>query len=98
MAKSPSNRSWSREQTKVGNTAGPARPAARLGADPTFKARLPDDIAVKLLYVNFKDQMEFPRHTSGSFPMALVTSLQSFYHRGAANSRSAWTSLPGLRT
>lgn len=34
----------------------------------TFKGNLPDDIAVTLLYVNFKDQMEFPEARVRFFP------------------------------
>ena len=33
-----------------------------------FRAKLPDEIAVKLLYVNFKDQMEYPEARVRIFP------------------------------
>jgi prepilin-type N-terminal cleavage/methylation domain-containing protein len=47
----------------------PAGGAANATAAPTnFKANLPDDIAVKLLAVNFQDQMEFPEAHVRFFP------------------------------
>jgi prepilin-type N-terminal cleavage/methylation domain-containing protein len=42
-------------------------PAAATGPS-TFKSSLPDDIAVKLLYVNFQDQMEFSEAHVRFFP------------------------------
>jgi prepilin-type N-terminal cleavage/methylation domain-containing protein len=45
-------------------TEGAPAPAAA----SNFKTNLPDDIAVKLLYVNFQDQMEFPEAHVRFFP------------------------------
>jgi prepilin-type N-terminal cleavage/methylation domain-containing protein len=46
------------------DAAAPPKPAP----GGTFKANLPDDIAIKLLYVNFQDQMEFPEARVRFFP------------------------------
>jgi len=45
-----------------GESSSPAAAAA------PFKSNLPDDIAVKLLYVNFQDQMEYPEAHVRFFP------------------------------
>ena len=71
---------------------GAARPAP-----PASKAVLPDDIAVKLLYVNFEDQMEFPEARVQFFPNGTCDEFTD--HPVVArtlNSRSAWTSSPRL--
>lgn len=54
------------EAVEVGTVS--AAPSAAAAAVSTFKANLPDDIAVKLLYVNFKDQMENPEAHIRFFP------------------------------
>lgn len=46
-----------------GDERDPARPAPK-----NFTARLDDDIAVKFLYVNFKDQMQMPEARIRFFP------------------------------
>jgi len=48
--------------------ATPVEGAPAPAAIANFKAHLPDDIAVKLLYVNFQDQMEFPEARVRFFP------------------------------
>ena len=55
-------------------------PPAAASAMANFRSNLPEEIAIKLLYVNFKDQMElpeahvrfFPNGTSDEFTMILL--------------------------
>jgi prepilin-type N-terminal cleavage/methylation domain-containing protein len=49
-------------------SAPPTETAPAAGGASTFKSNLPDDIAIKLLYVNFQDQMEFPEAHVRFFP------------------------------
>jgi prepilin-type N-terminal cleavage/methylation domain-containing protein len=44
------------------------RSSSSAASAAAFKANLPEDIAVKLLYVNFKDQMEYPEAHVRFFP------------------------------
>ncbi|MFO1496983.1 MAG: prepilin-type N-terminal cleavage/methylation domain-containing protein [Verrucomicrobiota bacterium] len=60
---------------------------------PAFKADLADDIAVKLLFVNFKDQMEhFPRRTCASFRTERATSSPLSFRPPRPTSKLASTS------
>jgi type II secretion system protein H len=52
----------------AGGPALAAEPAPAPSAPSNFKTNLPDDIAVKFLYVNFQDQMEFPEAHVRFFP------------------------------
>ena len=51
---------------ETGAPAGEGTSAA--GAASTFRANLPDDIAIKLLHVNFNDQMEYSEARVRFFP------------------------------
>ena len=47
---------------------GSGKPSADATASGNFKARLDDDVAVKLLYLNFQDQMEKPETRVRFYP------------------------------
>jgi prepilin-type N-terminal cleavage/methylation domain-containing protein len=55
------------EEFHIGTEQGNPAPR-RTATVPTFNARLADDIAVKLIYVNFKDQMEAPEARVRFYP------------------------------
>lgn len=58
----------SREGGAMVSESGTSVSATPSVSASSFKGSLPDDIAVKLLYVNFKDQMEFPEARVRFFP------------------------------
>jgi len=69
------------EQTAAGGEPGRQPADATVPTPPVFSAHLREDVAIKLLYVNLKDQMEaqetrvhfYPNGTSDEFTIVLQT-------------------------